>query len=164
MARMTGMDGVAPARAATLAARLQQASGALIALIEPIDVDRWSGVPGPGVWSIGKDAAHVAEATVRHQWIVRRTIRDRVSSRPPPIERREMTTELSPAEAVALLRKRTADAERLILGLTDEQLSLPTRPPRARALLLGETIDRVLIGHIHTHRDEIEAKLRGGRW
>jgi hypothetical protein len=37
----------------------------------------------------------------------------------------------------------------------------PTRPPRARAQSLAETIEGALIGHLNHHRDEIEAKLRG---
>ena len=48
-------------------------------MIEPIDADRWQLVPEPGVWSIGKDAEHVAEATVYHQWIIRLAL----PTRPP---------------------------------------------------------------------------------
>jgi hypothetical protein len=80
-------------RAAALAALLRERAESLIAVIEPIDADRWEGAS-------------------------------------------------------------------LILDLTHEQLDLPTRPPRARGQLLGETIERVLIGHYDTHRAEIEAKLR----
>ncbi len=50
---------------------------------------------------------------------------------------------------------------RLLLDLTDAQLDLPTRPPRANAQILADTIDRVLIDHIDSHRAEIEAKLQG---
>jgi hypothetical protein len=76
------------------------------------------------------------------------------------VERREMTTDLSPADVVAVLRQRMEVGASLILDLTDEQLDRPTRPPRALGQLLGETIERVLIGHYDTHRAEIEAKLR----
>jgi hypothetical protein len=48
----------------------------------------------------------------------------------------------------------------LVIGLTDEQLNLPTRPPRVRDQRLAETIELVLIGHYDTHRLSIEAKLR----
>ena len=147
-------------RAAALAARLQEAASALIAVAEPIDVENLQHVPKPGVWSIGKDAEHVAEATVYHQWIVRLTIGQKVSSRRPAIERQHMTTDLSPADATGLIRQRAEDGARLLLDLTDEQLDLPTRPPRANAQPLAETIERVLIGHYDTHRAEIEAKLR----
>ena len=117
-------------------------------------------VPAPGVWSIGKDAAHVAEAAAYHQWIVRLTIGEKVSSRRPAIERQELTTELTPIQAVDLLRQRTAAGAALIRSLSDDQLDLPTRPPRARASLLAETIEHVLIGHYDVHRREIERKLR----
>lgn len=147
-------------RAAALAALLRERAESLIAVIEPIDADRWTAVPTPGVWSIGKDAAHVAEATVMHQWIVHRSVGHKVPSRRPGVERKEMTTDLSPADMVALLRQRTEEGAGLILEVTDEELDRPTRPPRARGQALGETIERLLIGHYDTHRTEIEAKLR----
>ncbi len=151
---------MASERAALLAQRLRQAAADLIALIEPIDDRHWRHVAHPGVWSIGKDAEHVADAAVYHQWIVRLTIGETVSSRRPAIERKEMTTPLAPHEAVELIHQRTEDGARLLAGLTDEQLSLPTRPPRARGALLAETIEGVLIGHYDAHREAIEAKLR----
>jgi uncharacterized damage-inducible protein DinB len=147
-------------RATALAARLRDAAVALIAVVAPIDDGPWLHAPGPGVWSIGKEAAHVAEAAVYHQWIVRLTIGDEVSSLRPGIERNEMTTDLSPAETVELIRQRTDEGAGLIQDLTDEQLNFRTRPPRARGQLLAETIDRVLIGHYDAHRADIEAKLR----
>ena len=147
-------------RAAALAALLRERAESLIAVIEPIDADRWMAVPTPGVWSIGKDAAHVAEATFMHRWIVHRSVGHMVPSRRSGVERKEMTTDLSPADVVALLRQRTEDGAHLLIELAEEELDRPTRPPRARGQLLGETIERVLIGHYDTHRAEIEAKLR----
>ena len=147
-------------RPAALAKRLREAGAALIAVIEPVDDDRWAQVPSTGVWSIGKDAEHVAEAAVYHQWIVRFTIGDRVSSRRPAIERKQLTTELSPRDAIELLRERTDEGVRLVLDMTEQQLDLPTRPPRAREQVLADTIEHVLIGHYHTHRQDVKAKLR----
>ena len=147
-------------RAATLAARLDEAAAALIAVIEHIEPDRWRHIPAPGVWAIGKDAEHVIEAAGYHQWIVRLTIGQKVPSRQPVLERKQLTTDLSPAEAVALLRRRTAEGVELILVLTDEQLDLPTRPPRARGQVLAKTIALVLIDHHDGHRADIEAKSR----
>ena len=147
-------------RAATLAARLDEAAAALIAVIADIEPDRWRHVPAPGVWAIGKDAEHVIEAAGYHQWIVRLTIGQKVSSRRPVLERKQLTTDLSPQEAVVLLRRRTDEGAELILGLTDEQLNLPTKPPRARRQTLAETIELVLIGHHDGHRGDIEAKSR----
>lgn len=153
-------EGAGSPRAEALAERLRRATDALVAVIQLIDADRWAALPGPGAWTIGKDVEHVAEAAVMHQWIVRRTIGDRVSSRRPPIEREVPTTALSPVGAVALLHRRADEGCELLLRLTDAQLDLATRPPRADGQRLGETIERVLIGHIDAHRAQIEAKLR----
>jgi hypothetical protein len=147
-------------RAADLVARLAEVSAALIAVVEPIDVTAWSRVPARGVWSPGKDAEHVADGNAYHQWIVRMTLRHKVSAQRPPIERAQLTARLSVPETVDLLRQRTRESFALIEGLTDEQLALPTRPPRPRAQTLAEVIEHVLIGHFETHRLAIEAKLR----
>ena len=153
-------NGLPSARAEQLAARLRESGAALIDVVEGIDADRWMHVPAPGVWSIGKEAEHVAEAATYHQWIVRRTIGQTVSSRRPAIERAHLTSELSPIETIELLRQRTEDGASLLVDLTDDELALPTVPPRAKAERLAETIERVLIAHYDTHRAEIEAKLR----
>lgn len=155
-------DAASP-RAAALAARLEDVSEALIAVFTGIDAGAWAFVPAPGVWSIGKEAAHVAEATLMHQWIVRRTIGEAVPFRRPPIERRELTTPLSPGELANLVRDRAELGAALLRDLSDAQLALVTKPPRARGQLLGETIERVLIGHYEVHRLEIEAKLAAWR-
>jgi uncharacterized damage-inducible protein DinB len=147
-------------RAATLAARLDAAAAALISVIADIEPDRWQNIPAPGVWAIGKDAEHVIEATGYHHWIVRLTIGQKVSSRRPVLERKQLTTNLSPPQAVELLRRRTEEGTDLLLGLTVEQLNLPTRPARARSQALAETIELVLIGHHDAHRGDIEAKTR----
>jgi uncharacterized damage-inducible protein DinB len=145
-------------RAATLAARLDEAAATLIEVIAHTEPERWGRIPGPGVWTIGKDAEHVIEAAGYHQWIVRLTIGLKVSSRRPVLERKQLTTDLSPQDAVASLRRRTEEGAELILGLTDGQLDLPTKPPRARSQRLAETIELVLIGHYDAHRGDIEAK------
>ena len=117
-------------------------------------------VPVPGVWSIGKEAEHLSEAAVYHLWIVRLTIGERLGSRRPTIERSRLTTDLSPEQAIALLLDRANEAATLVRALTDEQLDLPTRPPRAGDERLAATIERVLIGHYRVHLDAIAAKLR----
>jgi uncharacterized damage-inducible protein DinB len=147
-------------KAGELASRLRVAADALVAAVEGIDGDEWHRVPEPGTWSIGKDAEHVAEAARYHQWIVRLTIGEKVSSRRPVLERKQMTSALSPREAAELIRQRVEEGVRLVLALTDAQLAQPTRPPRANAQVLTDTIDRVLIGHFDTHRAAIEGKLR----
>lgn len=158
---MLAMDGgEAAQRARALTERLREASAALVAMVERVDDERWSHVPQPGVWSVGKDAEHVADAASYHQWIVRLTIGEAVSARRPAIERNRMTTARSPRTVMDSIRGRTEEGARLLLGLTDAQLDLPTRPPRARGEHLEATVGRVLIGHCDTHRAEIEAKLR----
>jgi hypothetical protein len=114
------------------------------------------------VWSVGKDAAHVAEAAAYHQWIVRLTIGQNVSWRRPIIERQELTTTMTAQQALDLIRQRTEEGAALISSLSDEQLDLPTRPPRARGQALADTIELVLIGHYDVHRRDIERKLRDG--
>jgi uncharacterized damage-inducible protein DinB len=150
-------------QAATLAARLDAAAAALIAVIADIEPGRWQHIPAPGVWAIGKDAEHVIEAAGYHQWIVRLTIGQRVSARRPVLERKQLTTDLSTPQAVELLRRRTEEGTDLLLGLTVEQLNLPTRPARTRSQALAETIELVLIGHYDAHRGDIEAKTRARR-
>jgi hypothetical protein len=145
-------------RAATLATRLDEAAAALIAVVAQIEPDRWQHIPAPRVWAIGKDAEHVIEAAGYHHWIVRLTIGQEVSSRRPVLERKQLTTDLSPSQAVEQLRRRSEEGVQLVRGLTDEQLNLPTRPPRARLQALAETIKLVLIGHYDAHRGDIEAK------
>lgn len=147
-------------RAATLGSRLERAAEELMAAIEGVDDGAWRNTPRDGVWSISKDAEHVADAAVYHQWIVRLTIGDGVSSRRrPSIERSAMTSSLSPADAASLIRERTDEGLSLLRGLTEAQLDMPTKPPRARNQRLAETIERVLIGHYDLHRREIEMKL-----
>ena len=147
------------ARAEALASRLQQAATDLIAVIGQIDDAHWRRTPSAAVWSVSKDAEHVADAGVLHQWFVRLTIGEKVASRRPKIERTLMTSHRSRDEMVALIRERTQEGIRLIRSLTDEQLDLPTRPPRARNQRLAETIEAVLIDHYDGHRRDIEAKL-----
>ena len=147
--------------ARTLATRLRTAADALVAVLEAIGGDDWNRVPEPGTWSIGKEAEHVAEAVGYHLWIVRLSIGERVSSRRPVLERKQMTSRLSPRGAAELIRQRAEESARLILDLTDAQLALPTRPPRATAQVVADAIDQILISHIDTHRAAIEAKLRG---
>ena len=148
-----------PARAKELEANLRAAAEGLVSILERIETERWMHVPGPSVWSIGKDAAHVAEAAVYHQWIVRLTIGQNASSRRPVIERQELTTAMTPQQAIDLIRERTENGAALISTLSDEQLALPTRPPRARGQVLAETLGLVLIGHYDAHRRDIERKL-----
>jgi hypothetical protein len=151
------------APAANLVAELRTTEAELTGLLATVAADEWTRVPAPSTWSVGKNAAHIAEAAVYHQWIVRQTIGDQVPSRRPAIERAQLTTTMSRSEAVELIRRRTDESAALIARLTPDQLALPTQPPRVCAETLGATIERVLIGHYHAHWNDIERKLRAGR-
>jgi uncharacterized damage-inducible protein DinB len=129
-------------RGATLAARLREAGDRLLAVIESIDEDRWRLVAKPGEWSIGKDAEHVVEGAAYHQWIVRLTIGEKVSSRRPSLERKQMTSDLSPAEAAELIRQRVAEGTRLILGLTDGSSTCRRSHRRRRRRLLRRPLSQ----------------------
>ena len=146
-------------RAAVLADALEASMARLLTLVDALDASRWERIPAPDVWSIGKEVEHVAEGMVLHLWIIRRSLGHPVGSRQPIMERRAMTTDLSPASAAALLRDRLDDAVRLIRSLGDRQLALPTRPLRASAPTVDAAIEGILIGHVDTHRAAIEAKL-----
>lgn len=78
------------------------------------------------------------------------------------MKRQELAAAMTAQETADLIRQRTEDNAPLVLGLTDDQLALPTRPPRARVRSLADTIERVLIGHYDKHRRDIERKLRDG--
>jgi uncharacterized damage-inducible protein DinB len=148
-------------RGATLAARLEGAQDALVALLRTVPDDEWNRMPAPSVWSIAKDAEHVVEAGAYHQWIVRLTIGEKVGSKRPAIERNVLTSPMTRDQAIDAIRRRAAEGLALVRALTDDQLDLPTRPPRARAAVLARTIEDVLIGHYDTHRRDIEEKLTG---
>jgi hypothetical protein len=106
-----------------LVADLHAASAALIASVEQTRPELWWRVPAASEWSLGKVAAHVADAATYHQWIVRVTIGQKVSSRRPPIERSELATTLTPAQTIDLIRQRTREGAALISSLSDEQLA-----------------------------------------
>ena len=58
-------QGIGSVRTA-LVDRLRDASDRLVAVIEALDDDRWRRVPDPRVWSVGREAEHVAEAAAYH--------------------------------------------------------------------------------------------------
>jgi len=105
----------------------------------------------------------VADGNVLHQWVVRLTIGQAKASARPRIEREQLTSVRSPAEVIELVRATLLEAATLIGGLTDGQLDLATRPPKAGSPTLAKTIKGLMIDHVEHHRREIEAKL-GQTW
>ena len=155
-----GGPGRSGERAAALADRLISARDGLTLLLERVDGNGWVRVSAPGVWSLGKDAEHVADGNVLHQWVVRLTIGQAKASGRPSIERKQLTSSRSPAEVIELVRATLDEAATLVRGLTDAQLDLITKPPKARSPTLAETIQGLMIDHVEHHRREIETKLR----
>jgi DinB family protein len=149
----------ASTRAAALAADLESATVAVISLLGRISPERWARVPAPGVWSPGKDAEHVADGNILHQWVVRLTIGQATVSGRPRIERDQMTSSRSPAEVIEFVRDTLGEAATLVRGLTETQLDLTTKPPKAGAPSLAKTVQGLMIDHVEHHRQEIEAKL-----
>ncbi len=146
-------------RAIALADRLTDARDSLTSLLERVDGQDWLRVPAPGVWSPSKDAEHVADGNVLHQWVVRLTVGQANVSGRPGIERKQLTSSRSPAEVIELVRATLDEAATLIRELTDAQLALTTKPPKAGAPSLAKTIQGLMIDHVDHHRREIEAKL-----
>jgi hypothetical protein len=146
-------------QASALAGRLTDRGVALTSLLERIDIRDWLGIPAAGVWSPSKDAEHVADANAYHQWIVRLTLGETSLARRPRIERKQLTSSRSAAETIEVIQRTLDEAATLLRRLTDRQLQLPTKPPRAGGQTLGQTIERVMIGHVDLHRAEIESKL-----
>jgi hypothetical protein len=147
-------------RSIELADRLTDARDALTSLLERIDGQAWLRVPGPGVWSPSKEAEHVADGNVLHQWVVRLTIGQAKVSLRPGIERTQLTSRRSASEVIEQVRSTLEEASTLIRSLTDDQLGLTTKPPKAGAPTLAWTIQGLMIDHVDHHRREIEAKLR----
>jgi hypothetical protein len=144
--------------AARLSQELQDALVALLVVVETISEEQWVRVPAPGVWSIGKDAEHVADGNVLHLFVVRQSLHHRGLKR-PPIERANLVTNRTRTEVISLLQQQTASSVALLASLSDADLALPTRPPRPRARTIADMIEQVMIGHYHVHRRSIEEKL-----
>ena len=135
-------------RAIALADRLTGVRDALISVLASVDEQDWLRIPGPGVWSPSKDAEHVADANLLHQWVVRLTIGQAKTSGRPGIERKQLTSSRSPADVIELVRATLDEAATLVRGLTDAQLDLTTKPPKARSPSLATTIQGLMIDHV----------------
>jgi DinB superfamily len=145
-------------RALALASKLRAAAAGLIATIEIIDPQAWDRLRKPGEWSPGKDAEHVTDATALHSWRVCSTL-GLGHPEPPEIERAQLTASRSQAEILATLRTRIERSAAVIEDLTDAQLDVVDRTSRS----VADVIERPLIRHLETHREEIEKKLRALR-
>ena len=148
-------------RAEKLAKDLESAAESLASLLERIPPEHWTRVPAPDTWSPGKDGEHVADGNVLHQWVVRLTLGQAKVFARPGIERKQLTSSRSQAEVIEFVRGTLAEAATLVRGLTDAQLDLVTKPAKAGAPSLAQTVQRLMIDHVSHHHREIEAKLEG---
>jgi DinB superfamily len=148
-------------RATELANRVREACAALVQIVGQVDDAHWGRMVEDGVWSPGKDAEHVTQGAVFHQWIVRRAALGDTSERPAGSPRDIMLAVLSKADVLDLLQQRADQSALLVESLSEAQLDLPAPPmgdgpPRT----VAEMIDGQMILHYHEHRENIEAKLR----
>jgi DinB superfamily len=150
--------GLDSARARALASKLRAAAAGLIATIESINPQAWDQFRKPGEWSPGKDAEHVTDANALHFWRVCSAL-GLDHPEPPEIERAQLTASRSQAEIVATLRSRIEHCAGVIGGLTDAQLDVVDTTSRS----VADVIERPLIRHLETHREQIEKKLRALR-
>jgi hypothetical protein len=148
-------------RATRLATQVRAACAALIEAVGQVDDAHWGRVVEEGVWSPGKDAEHVTQGAVYHQWIVRRAALGDTSDRPVGTARDIMVAVLSKREVLEVLQQRADQSALLVESLSDVQLELAAPPmgdgpPRT----VQQMIEGQMIRHYHEHRENIEAKLR----
>jgi hypothetical protein len=147
-------------RAAALAGQVRAACAALIEAVGRVDDAHWARVVEEGVWSPGKDAEHVTQGAVYHQWIVRRAALGDTSDRPVGTARDILVAVLTKGEVLDALQQRADQSARLVESLSDAQLELAAPPmgdgpPRT----VQQMIEGQMIRHYHEHRENIEAKL-----
>jgi hypothetical protein len=145
-------------RAVALAAKLRACVMGLIGTIESIRAGEWDRVRKPGEWSPGKDAEHATDAAAMHFWRLCDAL-ELDCPDPPAIERTQLTASRSQVEILGTLRRRIDHSAGVIEDLTDAQLDVVDRTSRS----VADIIERPLIRHLETHRDDIEKKLRAFR-
>src|SRR5215210_4391356 len=108
-------------RATVLANQLRQTVEAVIETVAQLDETNWSRLPGNDVWSAGKDAEHLSQGAVYHQWLVRTALGETLE-RGPGTQRDVMLAQLPRAEVLAALHKHGEESARLVESLSDAQL------------------------------------------
>src|SRR5258708_14144331 len=107
-------------RAANLANQLRDAGAALIRTVGQIDVEHWSRVPEDGVWSAGKDAEHISQGAIYHQWLVRTAGLGGTLERGAGTPRDVMTARFSKDHVLAVLHQRPGENAPLGERLSDD--------------------------------------------
>jgi kynurenine formamidase len=150
-------------RARALAERVREASASLAQTVAAVDDTHWAQVPRDGVWSPGKDAEHVSQGALYHQWLVRTAALGEKLERRGTTQRDVMTAELTPREVLAGLQQSAEESARLVETLSDAQLDLPAPPLASDGLprTVAQMIEGQMIRHYHEHQWNIHTKLRG---
>jgi hypothetical protein len=153
-------------RAINLANQLRDAGAALVRTVIQVGDAHWSRVPEDGVWSAGKDAEHVTQGAMYHQWLIRTAGLGETLERGKGTQRDLMTSVLSKEDVLSGLHQRTEETAQLVQSLSDEQLARSAPPfgdgpPRT----VDQMIEGQVIRHYREHQYNIQVKLstRQGR-
>jgi hypothetical protein len=150
-------------RARALADAMREAGAALSDTVAAVDDSHWELVPGEGVWSAGKDAEHVSQGALYHQWLVRTAALGENSERRGATQRDVMTSQLTRSDVLAELQQCTQQCAHLVESLSDAQLDLPAPPLASDGLprTVADMIDGQMIRHFREHQWNIHTKVRG---
>lgn len=144
----------------TLAQRLDDTAERFITFIESIGPAAWDRQRNPTEWAPSKDAEHVLEGAIMHQWVIRRSLGHKTTSARPPVERARMTASMPQQQVAERLRACTQEGISLISVLTPEQLQTQVKSASAKKRTVHDFIERTLIGHYESHRLAITTKLK----
>ncbi len=160
-------------RAAALADRFERMNRELEGVVEQCSDAQWRTITADEGWSIGVVAHHVAE---RHHTIVE-MIRRAAMGQPEPAITMEMLDQANAAharrcasctkaETLELLSTNGAMAAATVRELSDDQLDrivsvfrMRTYPSWVPPMSVRQTIERILIGHVREHLDNILVAL-----
>lgn len=150
-------------RVEALATRLEQVNEELMETISACDDDAWRRVSSATGWPVGVIASHVAGG----QKLIADWVQSLASGQPVSVDmptvhesnkahaekRRDVTRE----DVQESLRRNGEAAASVLRSLTDEQLdrSAPIAIYEGEEVTAGQLAERLLIGHVRGHLDEI---------
>jgi uncharacterized protein (TIGR03083 family) len=147
-------------RARALADRFEQANRELVATVERLSDAQWKAKTAGEGWPVGVVAHHVAGGHAGIAGLVQK-IANGESFPMPDLDRMNAEhaaqyAHATKAETLALLRQNAAAAAATVRSLSDAQLDRVGGP---RAMSAEQTIERILIGHIHDHHGSIRKTI-----
>ncbi|HVC81660.1 MAG TPA: DinB family protein [Chloroflexota bacterium] len=154
--------------ARALIQRFTESSDGLVALLESCTDEQWrAACPGEG-WSVGTVANHLS-GSFR---FITGLVDSLANQRPLPETTKEgidegnaryalKQAERDQAETIALFRQRSSDAVQALSTLSDQELEVgqPFTLFDGRIATPRKIIERMLIGHVQSHRAGIEAAI-----